>query len=249
MSDELPPNDVPLTEVPLTDAELEAVAGGNGLCPHHGVQWPHSNSSGQVCVGNGYYKDDGCPHPDTPILVSTAGDTRRAGDLGVGDWIYTRHQHRDEWAQYQVAQAEPRQQPCARVHFESGRTVVVSLSHRFLLAPAAEVHSPAAYDPAPMNGWIHISEHIAGVALLDAPHVQQWIRVAGMTVGAAIQGRDTVDIVAGITHIGMGPVVQLEIDDAHTYVANGLISHNKAMFARACELESHEDDGVDPTAS
>lgn len=46
-----------------------------------------------------------------------------------------------------------------------------------------------------------------------------------MTVGAAIQGWDTIDIVAGITHIGMGPVVQLEIDDAHTYVANGLLSH------------------------
>lgn len=94
---------------------------------------------------------------------------RRAGDLGVGDWIYTRHQHRDEWAHDRVVEAEPRQQPCARVDFESGRTVVVSRSHRFLLAPAAEVHHPAAYDPAPMNGCIHISEHIAGVALLDAP--------------------------------------------------------------------------------
>ena len=252
MSDELPPNEVPLTEVPLTevpltDAELEAVAGGNELCWLHGVQIPHYNAVGVSCRGYGW-EDDGCPHPDTPILVSTAGDTRRAGDLGVGDWIYTRHQHRDEWAQYQVAQADSRQQPCARVDFESGRTVVVSLSHRFLLAPAAEVHSPAAYDPAPMNGWIHISEHIAGVALLDAPHVQQWIRVSGMTVGAAIQGWDTIDIVARITPIGMGPVVQLEIDDAHTYVADGLLSHNKAMFARACEPASHEDDGDDATA-
>jgi len=232
MSDELPPNDVPLTEVSLTDAELEAVAGGNALCAKHpGAAVPHFSSWGQRCDGFGWVTVEDCPHPDTPILVSSTGETRRAGDLEVGDWIYTRHQHRDEWAQYQVAQAEPRQQPCARVDFESGRTVVVSLSHRFLLAPAAEVHSPAAYHPAPMNGWIHISEHIAGVALLDAPHVQQWIRVSGMTVGAAIQGWDTIDVVARITPIGMGPVVRFEITDAHTYVADGLLSHNSRFKA------------------
>jgi hypothetical protein len=244
MADALPPSD----EI-ITDAELSEVAGGAPLpkCPiHSGETIPHQTYNSQ-CDGKGYYQIY-CPHPDTPILVSSTGETRHAGDLEVGDWIYTRHQHRDEWAQYQVAQAEPRQQPCARVDFESGRTVVVSLSHRFLLAPAAEVHSPAAYDPAPMNGWIHISEHIAGVALLDAPHVQQWIRVSGMAVGTAIQGWDTIDIVARITPIGMGPVVQLEVDDAHTYVAGGLLSHNKAMFARACEPESHEDDGDAPAA-
>ena len=33
-----------------------------------------------------------------------------------------------------------------------------------------------------------------------------------------------------------------------TYVADGLLSHNKAIFARACEPASHEDDGDDATA-
>jgi len=59
MSDELPPNDVPLTQVSLTDAELEAVAGGNAPCAIHGGPVPHYNSSNEVCNGNGYYARDG----------------------------------------------------------------------------------------------------------------------------------------------------------------------------------------------
>ena len=158
--------------------------------------------------------------------MSAAGETRRAGDLGVGDWIYTRHQHRDDWAKNQVAQAEPRQQPCARVTFERSRTVVVSMSHRFLMAPPAAVHTPVAYGEVSAAGYVDGSHDMVGLALLDAPPVDRWVRVSALTAGTAIQGHGIVDIVAGITDIGIGPVVQLEIDDAHTYVANGLLSHN-----------------------
>lgn len=160
------------------------------------------------------------------MLVSGIGDTRRAGDLGVGDWIYTRHQHRDEWGRYQVAQAEPRQQPCARVAFVSGRIIVVSMSHRFLMAPPAEVHAPVYSGEVPAAGYINGSRDIVGLALLDAPRVDRWVRVSALLVGTAIQGWDSIDHVASITHIGMGPVVQLEITDAHTYVADGLLSHD-----------------------
>jgi len=245
MSDELPPlNDA------LTDAELDAVVGGGadstthwgcgllktlGDSTHSGQSPGHLNSAGtKRCDGRIGYTlapENACPHPDTPILVSATGETRRAGDLGVGDWIFTRHQHRDEWAQYQVAQAEPRQQPCARVDFESGRTVVVSMSHRFLMAPPAEVHTPTYAGEVPAAGYVDGSHDIFGVALLDAPRVDRWIRVSALTVGTAIKGWQTVDLVAGINDIGMGPVVRFEITDAHTYVADGLLSHNSPFKA------------------
>ena len=242
MADELPPNDAA-----LSNAELDAVVGGytdtatnyscgvpktNPSTSHSGQAPGHlkPGSSTDVCNGtSGYENANACPHPNTPILVSAGGETRRAGDLVVGDWIYTRHQHRDEWAQYQVAQAEPRQQPCARVAFESGRTIVVSMSHRFLMAPPAEVHTPAYSGEVPAAGYVDGSRDIVGLAVLDAPRVDRWIRVSALTVGTAIQGWDTIDIVAGITDIGFGPVVRLEIPDAHTYVADGMLSHNPMM--------------------
>jgi hypothetical protein len=55
----------------------------------------------------------------------------------------------------------------------------------------------------------------------------EWKTCAELIVGDSLQGYEKIKTIKNITRIGRGPVVNIEIEDAHTYVVAGLISHNK----------------------
>jgi len=53
-----------------------------------------------------------------------------------------------------------------------------------------------------------------------------WRQVFQLVPGDTIKGWDTNKSVVGMAPLGVGPVVMMTVDRAHTYIADGLISHN-----------------------
>lgn len=61
----------------------------------------------------------------------------------------------------------------------------------------------------------------------------KWVQVKDMAVGDKVLtapdvGADNYKVVAKMVQLGDGPVVKMTVTDAHTYIADGLVSHNKA---------------------
>jgi hypothetical protein len=54
-----------------------------------------------------------------------------------------------------------------------------------------------------------------------------WKQIFQLAVGDTVKGVDANKTIKSIADIGVGPVVKLEVEDAHTYISAGLISHNK----------------------
>jgi intein/homing endonuclease len=54
-----------------------------------------------------------------------------------------------------------------------------------------------------------------------------WKQIFQLAVGDTIKGVDANKTIKSIADIGVGPVVKLEVEAAHTYISAGLISHNK----------------------
>ena len=55
----------------------------------------------------------------------------------------------------------------------------------------------------------------------------EWKEVQQMEVGESIKTQHGSKTLASITSLGDGPVVKMTVTDAHTYIADGLVSHNK----------------------
>ena len=141
-----------------------------------------------------YFQADNyaCTDPTTPILITREGATKPAGELVVGDSVYTMHEITRDWGYYQVVRAQLVTQPKALVTFDDGSTLHASLSHKFYLG---------------RNIWRNLFNLVVGD------------QVATYTSGVkrTITNIETTDV---------GDVVSLEIEDAHTYIANNIISHN-----------------------
>jgi hypothetical protein len=140
-----------------------------------------------------YYDGGGCPDPTTPILTSSTSSVP-AGSLVIGDYIYTMHETTKEFGNFKVIKADIWQQPKLRFVFEDNTEIVVSESHRFLLAD------------------------------------DTWNNAINVSVGTLLKGIDINKKVTNITSMGVGPVVKFEIEDAHTYISAGIISHNAKFF-------------------
>lgn len=54
----------------------------------------------------------------------------------------------------------------------------------------------------------------------------KWEHTYNLKVGDTIKGIDLDKTIEKIENVGIGEVIKLEVNDAHTYVSNGLISHN-----------------------
>ena len=139
----------------------------------------------------------GCPDPDTDILLP-GNLTKRAGDLQVGDLILTIHDITAELGEFAIASTEIVEQPKVLITLDDNSQVKVSDTHRFLTRP----------NPNTDTGL--------------------WKKVSDLAIGDKIQTINSklVKEVVSIENIGLGPVVKLEVEEAHTYVANTLISHN-----------------------
>lgn len=76
-------------------------------------------------------REAGCPDPNELINISPDSYVR-AGNLQVGDLIWTMHEHTLEYGYFSVASVEEIKQPKLKISFSNDRDVTVSLTHRFL---------------------------------------------------------------------------------------------------------------------
>ena len=123
------------------------------------------------------------------ILISP-NESVKAGDLKIGDEVYTRHQDTFEWGTYKVTSAERYIQPTVKVVIDEFQ-VEVSASHKFLTKDL------------------------------------KFVSISDLLVGDLIETTKGVKPILSIEPTGTKEVVKLEIEDAHTYVVENIVSHNK----------------------
>lgn len=138
----------------------------------------------------------GCPDPDTMIFMPDFLWVR-AGDLNVGDSILTIHEHTRDPGTFKILEAERMIQPKVEIEFADGKKLKVSSTHRFLMSD------------------------------------DTWKKVCDISIGECVMGMNHDVIydlsskeIVSITDIGDGEVIKFEIDQAHTYITEGLVSHN-----------------------
>jgi hypothetical protein len=140
--------------------------------------------------GGGSGGGGGCPDPATPITVSESGYTRPAGQLVVGNRVWTRHETTGVFGSYPITAVEIVEQQRVKILFDDGTNMIVSDTHKFLMQDL------------------------------------EWRQVFQLSVGDTVKGLLVDKTVVDMESIGVGPVVKITVDRAHTYVASGLISHN-----------------------
>ena len=138
----------------------------------------------------------GCPDPMTPISISRDLSII-AGELNVGDMIYTMHENTKEFGMFRVMEATPIEQEKFNITFTDGTSIKVSDTHQFFMSN------------------------------------EEWMRAYNLTEGLVIKGLETDKVIKSIESIGIGTVIKFEIEDAHTYISDGLISHNKVALTTA----------------
>jgi hypothetical protein len=135
-----------------------------------------------------------CPDPNTPILLSNFENVR-AGDLKVGDLVYTIHETTGVWGDYKVSHVEiVGNQDKILINFSDDSSISVSKSHKFLMTD------------------------------------NEWRIASNLSIGETIRGLDSNKTITLVTSIGFGDVVKIEVEDAHTYISSGVISHNKVTI-------------------
>lgn len=145
----------------------------------------------------GFYRDcksaqgctSGCPVPEMNILINP-NESVKAGDLKIGDEVYTKHQDTFEWGTYKVISVERYIQPTVKVVIDEFQ-VEVSASHKFLTKEL------------------------------------KFVSISDLLVGDLIETTKGAKPILSIEPTGTKEVVKLEIEDAHTYVVENIISHNK----------------------
>jgi len=56
----------------------------------------------------------------------------------------------------------------------------------------------------------------------------KWEKISDLEIGTSIRGfGDVTKKLVSITDVGTGPVIEMVVTDAHTYISEGLVSHNK----------------------
>lgn len=133
-----------------------------------------------------------CVDPDTLILMED-DIYMLAGDIEVGDIVYTMHETQKVYGFYKVLFKDIVKENKLKIGFDDNTSIIVSYSHKFLND----------------NGWIEAS-------LLSPSDF--------------IKGYKSDKYITSIDDFGVGDVVRLQIDHAHTYIANDLISHNKTII-------------------
>jgi len=131
----------------------------------------------------------GCPTPNMRILTGS-NTLVPAGDLKIGDLVYTKHELTGVWGTYPLINTSRGIQPIVLVS-AGGSNVTVSNSHKFLTE--------------------------AG----------EYVSISDLHVGDKIQSENGIVTITYKQAVGNAEIVKLEIGNAHTYVVEGLVSHNK----------------------
>ena len=72
-----------------------------------------------------------CPAPEMPIKISESGEHKPAGELVVGDKVYTAHEETGEYGLYDVEYVKVKQEQRLKVTFEDGFEFIGSKTHKF----------------------------------------------------------------------------------------------------------------------
>lgn len=136
-----------------------------------------------------YSGGGGCPDPEVPIMLADHS-TKPAGQIQVGDLLYTMHEHTREFGIFPVTAVEIEDQPMVTIVFTDDSTLTVSRTHKFFMAS---------------GDWKQVFE------------LGQGDIVKGLVIDKTIQN---------VTTLGLAPAVKITVADAHTYIADEMISHN-----------------------
>lgn len=129
-----------------------------------------------------------CPTPD--MLIYMGEDKwKSAGELVVGDLVYTPHEITNIWDYYKVKYTQRAFQDVISVVI-GGKEIKVSEMHRFL---------------TPEGDYI---------PLID------------LNIGSSVVTLDGISNIESKKNIGLMEVVKIEVENAHTYVLEGAVSHN-----------------------
>lgn len=145
-------------------------------------------------VGNMSVLKYGCPDPDMLINI-TENTSVRAGDLEVGQQVWTVHETTNEHGLYTITSKEIIEQPKMVISFAGlGQSVIVSELHKFKT-----------------NDTWTFAKHLRPGMPVDFVSFHKELMTSIVTVN-------------DMKYHGIGLVVKLEIDDAHTYLVHGLVS-------------------------
>lgn len=136
----------------------------------------------------------GCPDPDMLINI-TENTSVRAGDLEVGQKVWTVHETTNEYGLYTITSKEIIEQPKMIISFAGlGQSVIVSELHKFKT-----------------NDTWTFAKHLRSGMPVDFVSFHKELITSIVTAD-------------NMKYHGIGPVVKLQIDDAHTYLVHGLVS-------------------------
>lgn len=130
-----------------------------------------------------------CPTPEMLIYIGE-NEWKTAGELVIGDLVYTQHQHTNEWGYYEVTFVKRAIEKNIISTFIGDKEIKVSDLHRFL---------------TPSGEYLHIKD---------------------LSVGDLVETLDGPMEITSKKDLGSMEVVKIEVNDAHTYVLEGVISHN-----------------------
>ena len=134
-----------------------------------------------------------CPTPEMLIYIGE-NEWKPAGELVIGDLVYTQHQHTNEWGYYEVTFVKRAIEKNIISTFIGDKEIKVSDLHRFL---------------TPSGEYLHIKD---------------------LSVGDLVETLDGPMEITSKKDLGSMEVIKIEVNDAHTYVLEGVISHNIKEF-------------------
>jgi hypothetical protein len=74
----------------------------------------------------------------------------------------------------------------------------------------------------------------------------KWEKISDIEIGTSIRGfEDVTKKLVSITDVGTGPVIEMVVTDAHTYISEGLISHNKFYGGLITNVSGSDPTGPD----
>jgi len=160
----------------------------SGSSPTSGTGSPSFDDGSFISSGGGSFFNPFCPTPDMLIYLGD-GNWIAAGELNIGDIVYTLHEQTNQWDYYKVSSVDRATQPVISAII-GGKEIKVSEHHRFLTVD---------------NEYVSIND---------------------LQIGSELRTIDGSVKLESKTNIGETEVVKIEIENAHTYVLEGVISHN-----------------------
>lgn len=131
-----------------------------------------------------------CVDPETDILTSN-GNTVKAGTLKTGDVVLTKHEHSLELLECIVTKAVTHEGSDKIKLIFKDSNLTCSTKHRVYVDNSTKFTSADE---------LKIGDELSGKTLIGVEEVQN------------------------------GPVIELSVEKAHTYIANGILSHNYKNF-------------------